>query len=441
MDLDRHLRRWRKKLLYVAQTEAHVRPFQDEGAQSYGLYKGTKTLLLGSKLNLLLCFVWAVPFTASSPGARFAVASFVLLPLAALLGDVTEKLAYHTNETVGGLLNATFGNATEVIVSVCALRRGLVRVVQVSLLGSVLSNMLLVLGCAFIAAGLRQKVSKFNKLAATANTNLLFVAVMALSIPSLLSLTTKITQREEETFSRLTSAIMLFCYSCYIYFQLGSHSHLFDEAASDGDEAKEPDDDEGARFSGSPVPGPRMADVVLQAIRQRDLRDAPPTFDHGSEEDDEDFVFDFWAAIALLTALTAGIALLSEVITGALQGAASAWDLPDAFIGFVLLPIVGNAAEHATAISMARRGKIDLAIAVALGSSTQIALLCIPLMTLFAWPMRQPLTLVFGNFEASILLLAVLLVAAQVTASESHWLNGVLLVAAYVIIADAFVYL
>ena len=461
-------RKWRKKLLYIA---ACTRLIGQQPEPPKGWIEGTKIMVLGSKMNVLLLFGVVIPFV-SDPAVTFSCACAALLPLAALLGDVTEKVAYHTSETIGGLLNATFGNATEALVSIFALKKGLLRVVQVSLLGSVLSNMLLVLGSAFVAAGLRVKIAHFNRTAATANTSLLLVAVLALLVPAMLSAGNEITTAGMQAISRFTAILMLLVYISYLNFQLSSHSKIFDDGDVNGDEAAP---EESSKHSLG------LADIALVALdqkkqaqqkvtaderkvteeqkpssdRRRDDEEAPLQQDIDfiaptllaqraaakAEASDEEVVLRLEVALGMLAVVTVLVAGFSEVLTGSLEGFAVALNFPDAFVGFVLLPLVGNAAEHATAISMAYRSKIDLAIAVALGSSTQIALFVLPLMVILGWIIGQPLALDFGSFQTACCALSVLIVAAQAQLGDVHYLNGLCLVVAYIIIAIAFLYI
>jgi len=498
-------RKWRKKLLYLA---ACTRLIGQHREPPKGWVDGSKAMLLGSKMNVLLVFGVATPVVRGQAALTFSFACLALLPLAALLGEVTEKVAFHTSETIGGLLNATFGNATEALVSIFALRKGLVRVVQVSLLGSVLSNMLLVLGSAFVAAGLRVKISHFNRTAATANTGLLLVAVLALLVPAMLEAGNEITHASTQALSRSTAVLMLLVYVAYLNFQLSSHSKVFEE--------EHPDDtthNGGNQHPGGGGGNLGLADVALVALQQSNAAQRRAAHrakgsaaddeneqqqgasslplpssssqrrrnrglfpeeggddDAGDEEQpsasdlnlasslvaqqraagggaffdsspEEEVVLRLEVALGMLAVITVLVAGFSEVLTGSLEGFAEYFELPDAFVGFVLLPLVGNAAEHATAISMAYRSKIDLAIAVALGSSTQIALFVLPLMVILGWIIHQPLALDFGSFETACCALSVLIVAAQAQLGDVHYLNGLCLVVAYVIIAMAFLYI
>jgi len=286
-----------------------------------------------------------------------------------------------------------------VIVSFFALQRGLLAVVQVSLLGSVLSNTLLVLGCSCLAGGLVQLQPKFNKSIAIANATLLQIAVTGLMVPTLLQCTgqLEIFGETDLTLARGISCVLLVLYILYCIFQLGTHRELFTEEAA-----------------------------------------APTDDNDGEEAEEEEVLLSLRGGLAWLGLVTIAIAFISESLTGALEGAAVAWGLSETFVGFVILPIVGNAAEHSTAVIMAFRSKMDLALGVALGSSTQIALFVVPLMVLCGWVLDQPLDLYFGSFETSITFLSTLTVFFIVHDGQTSWLEGTMLLFTYGIICFAF---
>jgi len=302
---------------------------------------------------------------------------------------VTEQLAMHTSETLGGLLNATFGNVTELIVSLFALREGLLRIVQVSLLGSILSNLLLVLGCAFLAGGVKYREQRFNSVAASMNSGLLVLGVCCMLFPMVLTSTHEQLEPESSLMvSRVTSVIMLCVYASYLGFQLLTHNHLF--------EGDDDDDDEDEKILGA------------------------------------------WGAVFWLAVITVFIAYLSEYMVDAIRGAADDMGVPDLFLGTIVIPIVGNAAEHAAAIIFAAKNKMELSLGIAVGSATQIALLVVPLCVVTAWIADQPLSLNFHPFETATLLMTVIMVAFLTQTGESNWLQGVMLIAAYLVISVAF---
>uniref|UniRef100_M1AIW4 Vacuolar cation/proton exchanger n=1 Tax=Solanum tuberosum TaxID=4113 RepID=M1AIW4_SOLTU len=293
-----------------------------------------------------------------------------ITPLAERLGYVTEQLAFYTGPTVGGLLNATFGNATEMIISLYALNNGMMRVVKQSLLGSILSNMLLVLGCAFFSGGIihHQKVQVFNKAAAIVNSGLLLMAVMGLLFPAVLHFTHTELHfgKSQLALSRFSSCIMLVAYASYLFFQLKIQPNLYssDEEHNSADSEEE------------------EAPEITQ-----------------------------WEAIGWLAVLTIWISVLSGYLVDAIEGASDSLNMPMSFISVILLPIVGNAAEHASAIMFAMKDKLDITLGVAIGSSTQISMFVIPFCVVVGWFMGKPMDLNFQLFETATLFITVLVVA------------------------------
>ncbi|XP_002986504.2 vacuolar cation/proton exchanger 3 [Selaginella moellendorffii] len=361
--------------------------------------RGAKEVLLGSKLCCLLPLVPISIVLAnlkSGMGWVFLISLLGIAPLAERLGFVTEQLAFHTSSTVGGLLNATFGNATEMIISIFALRNGMIRVVQLSLLGSILSNMLLVLGCAFFMGGLAfpHKDQRFNKASAVVSSGLLLMAVLGLLFPAVLHSThTELHDGKSElSLSRFTSCIMLMAYASYLFFQLKSHRKLYENEQETGD----------------------------------------------NESEAEESVMGFWEANGWLAILTVFISVLSEYLVDAIQGAADSWNIPVAFISVIILPIVGNAAEHASAIMFALKDKLDISLGVAIGSSTQISMFVIPFCVVMGWIMGKPMDLDFQLFETATLFITVLVVAFMLQEGTSNYFKGLMLLFCYLIVAASF---
>jgi len=351
-------------------------------------------VLVEGKLNVLLVLapvaVMARP-NGWGDGVMFGASLVAICPLAERLGFVTEELSKHTNSTIGGLLNATFGNATEVIVSFFAIRNGLLRVVQLSLLGSILSNMLLVLGSAWFAGGIKHHDQSFNIEGIGQNFGLLMMAVASCCLPMALHYTgTELHGTESElSLSRFCSCLMLTLYAAFIFFQLKTHVDLYEEDDPDG-------------------------------------------------EDDEPAVLSFWGGIAWLTVITVGISILSDTLVDSIEGAASSWGCSISFISTILLPIVGNAAEHAGAVVFAYKNKMDMSLGVAVGSSTQIALFVLPLCVIVAWVVEQPLDLNLQVFESVTLFVTVVSVALACSDGKSNWLKGLALIFAYLVISAGF---
>ncbi|XP_059662832.1 vacuolar cation/proton exchanger 5-like isoform X2 [Cornus florida] len=301
---------------------------------------------------------------------------------------------------VGGLLNATFGNATELIISIHAMRSGMIRVVQQSLLGSILSNMLLVLGCAFFSGGIvhSDKEQVFDKGNAVMNSGLLLMAVMGLLFPAVLHFTHTELHfgKSELALSRFSSCIMLLAYAAYLFFQLKGQNHQYSPINEEGGQTDGNSDDE----------------------------DAPE--------------ITLWESIIWLTILTAWISFLSEYLVNAIEGASVALNIPIAFISVILLPIVGNAAEHAGAILFAMKDKLDISLGVAIGSSTQISMFLIPFCVVVGWIFGVPMDLNFQLFETATLFMTVLVVAFMLQEGTSNYFKGLMLLFCYLIVAASF---
>ncbi|EOY11877.1 Cation exchanger 2 isoform 1 [Theobroma cacao] len=370
-----------------------------------GVYKSIKTVVFSNKLNLLMPFgplAILVHKTTAHNGWVFFLSLLGITPLAERLGYATEQLAFFTGPTVGGLLNATFGNATELIISIYALKIGMIRVVQLSLLGSILSNMLLVLGCAFFCGGLvhHRKEQVFSKATAVVNSGLLLMAVMGLLFPAVLhsTHTERHDGKSELALSRFSSCIMLLAYAAYLVFQLKSQKDLYvpiDEEGSQNEEQSDDDDDEAPEISK-------------------------------------------WESIIWLAIMTAWISILSDYLVDTIQGASEAWDVPIAFISVILLPIIGNAAEHASAIMFAMKDKLDISLGVAIGSSTQISMFGIPFCVVIGWMMGCKMDLNFQLFETATLFITVIVVAFFLQEGTSNYFKGLMLILCYLIVAASF---
>ncbi|XP_051152991.1 vacuolar cation/proton exchanger 3-like [Andrographis paniculata] len=360
-------------------------------------------VLLKAKINVLLPFgplAITLHYLTRKQGWVFFFSLLGITPLAERLGYATEQLAWYTGPTVGGLLNATFGNATEMIISMYALKNNMIPVVKQSLLGSILSNMLLVLGCAFFCGGVvhRRKVQYFNKATALVNSGLLLMAVMGLLFPAVLHFThTEVHKNQSEiALSRVSSCIMLVAYASYLFFQLKSQQNLYSHL----DEAT----------------------------------------DNSTDDCDEEEVPEInqWEAIAWLAIITLWISILSGYLVDAIQGASDSMKMPVAFISVILLPIVGNAAEHASAIMFAMKDKLDITLGVAIGSSTQISMFLIPFCVIVGWIMGKPMDLNFQLFETATLFITVLVVAFMLQEGQSNYFKGLMLTLCYLIVAASF---
>jgi len=540
--------------------------------------------LFSTKICILLLFV---PIALAlghaggniSPGPIFFFSVLAIVPLAERLGFVTEEVAAHTNETLGGLLNATFGNVTELIVSLMALRNGDTRLVKLSLLGSILTNTLLVLGASFFFGGLKYSEQTHNRKGAQLNAGLLLLSVLSLTLPSVMSETSMSGTTEEERerdilrVSRVSSVFLLAGYMAFLVFQLKTHKHMFvsENKNEDGGEedhekkakeekkkkamrrtgstesmfkmktssmenlratlknmasssstsnpkpilarkAEREDDEESGR--GSVVPQPPVSPIPENAVKnsgalditnagggsklaklrwqsavkdiaqkkelnmlkwgsvltqvstqtrvnsmQRKLSQLNKKLTEtlsgkDAGEDDKNILFGFErgdemayehkddsltkvSAMIWLAVITGFIASLSDVLVGSIDGTAHQWGVPMAFIATIVLPLVGCAAEITAAVMFARKNKMDISIGVAIGSSTQFALLVIPVTVLIGWMISVPMNLDFGLFESASLLVVVLVVNANVVDGTSNWLKGAMLLCAYACLATS----
>mmetsp|Transcript_17866 Transcript_17866/g.36084 ORF Transcript_17866/g.36084 Transcript_17866/m.36084 type:complete len:432 (+) Transcript_17866:202-1497(+) len=410
---------------------------------------------------LLLCTPIAlINYWAAGPDAvSFIFSLLALAPMAERLGFVTEQLAMHTNETIGGLLNATFGNATELIVAISALSRGLYRLVQLSLLGSILSNILLVLGCSFFFGGLYQKDQRFGTISSQMNSTLLMIATMGIVLPTILTNTSQESKLGELGYSRGTSLALFLLYFAFIYFQLFSHKHLYDDSSENnpgvrvtntaysilGHDSAHPESGAEHDHDHDHVHATSGArDVEAPPARQDSRIIGAPEKKAGEEEnnddddDEEEDVLGMRNAIIWLGIITVLVALVSDAISATIENAAEGLGMSKVFIAAILLPIVGNAAEHAGAVMFAMKGKLDLSLGVAIGSSTQIALCVLPFMVLLGWMGGYDLSLDFGGFEAATLALSVISVTFAIKDGRSDWLLGLTLCVAYFVIALGF---
>lgn len=360
-----------------------------------------KTIIFSGWINfLLLCIPvsYASKILAWGAVPTFVLSFLSLIPLALILGDVTEDLALRFGDVIGGLLNATFGNVVEVILSIAALEKGLYTVVAASLVGSILSNLLLVLGCCFLFGGLRYKKQSFNAMSNRVCSSLLFLAVIGIVMPTAAFNLVHDHQAKPTwilDISRITAVIMLLVYACYLVFQLATHKELFDE----GDDGEE-----------------------------------------GGDEDEEEPQLSLTASLGILTTITVLVAFASEFLTGSIQEVSSSTGLGEAFLGMIVLPVAGNACEHITAVIVSMKNKMDLALGVAMGSSLQIALFALPLCVVVGWATGHAFSLELDPFMALVLTVSVIHASIITNDANSHWLQGVQLLAVYIIIGVSYVY-
>lgn len=363
------------------------------------LKKSIINIIKFSWINVLLLLIpvsWALHFALDHSKKESNLAIFItsfvaIMPLAGLLSYGTEEVALRVGQTLGGLINATLGNAVELVVAIIALFHGEYLVTQTSLVGSVLSNLLLVLGTCFFVGGLRYKEQSFKQTAAQLNTGMLTMAVISILIPASFHATLgdDIDNSRERpdllSMSRGSSIILLIIYVGYLYFQLKTHVHLYAD----------------------------------------------------DEEAEEEPTLHIWAACGLLVVSTVLVGVTSEWLVESLDGFTSSYGVSKTFVGLILLPIVSNAAEHVTAVFAARRNAVDLAMGVAVGSSIQIAIFVIPLLVVIAWIADKPLSLLFDPFVSILMFLAVLIVSYAIADGRSNYMEGYILMNAFVLMALA----
>ncbi|PNY28778.1 Vacuolar calcium ion transporter [Tolypocladium capitatum] len=399
-------------------------------------------LLLAAPIGFVLNYVHSV-----SRIAVFVVNFIAIIPLAAMLSFATEEIALRTGETLGGLLNATFGNAVELIVAIIALLAGKISIVKTSLIGSILSNLLLVMGCCFFFGGLRRQEQFFNTTVAQTAASLLALAAASVIVPTVFDSAQDTGPDRVAALSRGTAVILLLVYAAYLFFQLKTHQTFFNEESR-----KVPAKPwnhgglgAGAIRQGLVMPGSLMGHGLPdqnENLRLSKMLLTPPRLDKNGEVidgdggDDEDPQLHFLVALATLAGSTVIIAFLAEFMVDSIDAVTKDGHLSIEFVGLILLPIVGNAAEHATAVTVAIKDKMDLAIGVAVGSSMQVALFLIPLLVVIGWGKGvDEMNLSFDNFQVAVMFVAVLLTNYLIGDGKSHWLEGFLLICLYTIIA------
>lgn len=340
------------------------------------------------------------------PLVIFITAGLGIVPLAAWMGTATEEIAVVAGPTLGGLLNATFGNATELIIAIIALNAGLLDVVKASLTGSIIGNLLLVLGLAMLLGGLRYKEQDFQPVAARMNASAMNLAVIALLLPTAVQYTSSgLTQPAIQKLSIAVAIVLIGVYGLTLLFSMKTHAYLYDVGvAEEAGEAPSADAEAG---------------------------ETPAAEEHHEKPN-------LWLWTGVLLVATVLVAVESELLVGSLEVATEALGLSQLFTGVILLPIIGNAAEHATAVTVAMKDKMDLSISVAMGSSMQISLFVAPVLVLAGWILGQPMDLNFNPFELVAVAVSVLICNSISSDGNSNWLEGTLLLATYTLLAFAF---
>ncbi|KAK8464469.1 hypothetical protein PHAVU_010G001500 [Phaseolus vulgaris] len=358
-------------------------------------------VILGTKLSILFpavpiaivaqCYGFAKPWI-------FALSLLGLTPLAERLSFLTEQIAFYTGPTVGGLMNATCGNATELIIAIFALSHNNIALVKYSLLGSIISNLLLVLGTSLICGGLvnlRQE-QKYDRRQVDMNLLMLFVALHCHLLPMLFhyaGASEGVAAESSLQLSRAASVIMVIAYFAYLVFQLWTHRQLFEDPVENEEEG---------------------------------------------DNDSDEAVIGFWSGCVWLVGMTVIIAVLSEYVVQTIEDASNSWGLSVSFLSIILLPIVGNAAEHAGAIIFAFKNKLDISLGVCLGSATQISMFVVPLCVIVAWILGIEMDLKFNLLESGSLTLAIITTAFTLQDGTSHYMKGLVLFLCYIVIGACF---
>ncbi len=346
---------------------------------------------LKPRLNWLLVLVPVAIILELTHGpavAIFALSAVAILPLAGIIGHATEDLAARSGPQVGGLLNATFGNVTELIIAFFLILKDEIEVVKASITGSIIGNVLIVLGLSFLIGGWKREEQHFGRASATLHSASLVIAVVALLMPALFHLSPEATGFREEAVSVGVATVLIAVYVLSLIFSFVTHRNLF-----------------------------------------------RTTFDHGEPK---------WSvrrAVGMLAGATVFVALMSEFLVGALEETVEEVGLSKLFVGLIIVPLVGNAAEHSSAILLAAKDKMDVSIEIAIGSSTQIALFIAPLLVFISLAVGHPMDFIFSGIEIAAVAFSSAILGFIVLDGRSNWFEGAQLIAAYIIMAVSFYFL
>ena len=328
----------------------------------------------------------------------FGLSAIAIVPLAIWLSTATEEAAVTLGPSVGGLLNAIFGNATELIIAIVALKEGLVDIVKASITGTIVSNLLLVMGLSMLLGGLRYKEQEFKPVVARMNGSTMTLAVIAILLPATVISTSNVVEPQAiEQLSVFVAVVLIAVYAFTLLFSLKTHSYLYDVGVVDLEEASTPGE--------------------------------------GHSEHEKP---NLWFWIGVLVAATVGVAIVSEIFVGAVEAATAGLGLTPLFTGVILLPLVGGAAEYVTAVRVALKNNMDLSVSVAMGSSLLVALLVGPILVLIGLFINQPMDLNFNLFEVVAVATAVVTANHISLDGRSNWLEGMLLLATYAVLGAAF---
>ncbi len=365
--------------------------------------------LLKPSLDWLLLFVPVAIFfklTHGAPTTLFITACLAVIPLAGWMGRATEHLAEKVGEGIGGLLNATFGNAAELIIALIALKAGLFGVVKASLTGSIIGNMLLVMGLSFFAGGLKFPQQRFNRTAARSSVTTLLLAAIALVIPSIFHRVAadsgKWTPKLEQNLSLGIAAVLFATYIATLLFSLKTHKQLF------------------------------VGEAKNQPL---------PLSEAGGEPEEIHEEWSLQRSIITLLIATIFVALMSEFLVGSVEAARKSLGLTEVFVGVIVVAIIGNAAEHSSAVMAALKNKMDLSIGIAIGSSVQIALFVAPVLIFASYLFGTPMDMEFSIPEISAVIISVVIAGQIAGDGESNWLEGIQLLAVYIVLGILFFFL
>ncbi|EKQ70810.1 calcium/proton exchanger Cax [Leptolyngbyaceae cyanobacterium JSC-12] len=329
----------------------------------------------------------------------FGLSAIAIVPLAIWLSTATEEIAVSLGPSIGGLLNAVFGNATELIIAIVALKEGLVDIVKASITGTIISNLLLVMGLSMFLGGLRYKEQEFKPVVARVNGSTMTLAVIAIVLPATVITTSNVVEPGAiENLSLFVAAVLIIVYAFTLLFSLKTHSYLYDVSV-----------------------------VELEG-------EVTPTNETHSEHSKPNL----WLWVGILVAATVGVAIVSEIFVGAVEEATAGLGLTPLFTGVILLPLVGGAAEYVTAVRVALKNNMDLSVSVAMGSSLLVALLVAPVLVIIGYVITQPMDLNFNLFEVVAVAIAVIIANLISLDGRSNWLEGMLLLATYAILGAAF---
>ena len=368
-----------------------------------------------SILYLLIIFTpiaVALEFIHADHIIIFVIAAIALIPLAKLIGDSTEHLSIHYGSSLGSLLNVTFGNAAEIIIAIVAINAGLLDLVKASISGAILGNILLIFGLSILAGGFKYKEQFFNRENVGLQASMLFLAIIGLAVPTVLANTVNLedggggdgvnieNQVRVQILSDLLAFLLLAVYIAGIIFTFFTHKQIFTQSVSKEHRQEE------------------------EEIKENHIT-------HWSKK----------KSFLLLGLSMAGVIVVSEILVGSVEATTEEFGFGELFVGAIIVGIVGNAAEHSSAIILARKGKIDLSIGIAAGSGTQIALFVVPILVIAGIIMNKPFTLVFTLFELATIFLAAIILNLISHDGKSNWFEGVMLTVVYIIIAIGFFFI